>query len=521
MLSVPLWKKTAILFICLFGIYFSLPSIFPALLESKLAGLLPKTQVSLGLDLRGGSSLLLEVDVEEYRAAQVSNAKDQLLSELRKVGIHPQISMHDYGFSMEIQDRSKLIQAQGLVRDILGYKVAMTTSAHTISVTYETGPLREMTNGLMQQTLEIIHRRVDESGTKEIDLQRQGDSYILLQVPGVTDPKQLKEILGKTAKLSFHEVEERTGGKSGVSMPIGARLLPMLGEGGVNTGMIAVRSHPILTGEMLVDAQASVNHLGQPVVNFRFSNLGAKIFGDFTKESRGKHLAIVLDNKILSAPTINEPILGGSGVISGSFTVKTAGDLALLLRAGALPAPIKIVEERVVGPSLGKDSIQAGQKSVILGVVFVVLVMLLCYGLFGLFAVIAMVFNLFLMIGVLAFIGATLTLPSIAGMVLTLGMAVDANVLICERIREEMKIGKSNINAIESGYKMAFLTIFDSNITTIIAAMLLYMFGTGPIRGFAVSLTVGLLCSMFTAIALTKLMVIFWYRSCKPKTIPL
>ncbi len=522
MLNIPLWRKCAIILLCLFGVYYSLPSIFPGLRNSVVAPLLPSAQVNLGLDLRGGSSLLLEVDAGEYKRMQISNTLNQLLAQLRKEGIRSSAGeISDTHFVFNLAKSSDTAAAQKITRNLLGYNVNINPNHTSIEVRYEPATLREMVSNLMVQTLEIVGRRVDETGTKEIDLQRQGESYILLQVPGVQDPKHLKELLGKTAKLTFHLVDDRANNTTGSVAPLGSRMLPLEEEAGRASMYVTVRSHPVMTGDMLVDAHASVNHLGTPVVNFQLNGLGAKIFGEFTKQNKGRRLAIVLDQHVLSAPVINEPILGGSGVISGSFTVKTAGDLALLLRAGALPAPIKVVEERVVGPSLGSDSIKAGQNAVVLGTCLVVIVMIVCYGLFGSFAVFAMVLNLFLTISILALIGATLTLPSIAGMVLTLGMAVDANVLICERIREELRMGKTPLAAIDSGYNTAFITIFDSNITTIIAAVLLYIFGTGPIRGFAVALIIGILCSMFTAIALTKLMMATWYRLYKPKTLPL
>jgi len=343
-------------------------------------------------------------------------------------------------------------------------------------------------------------------------------------VPGLANPEHLKALLGRTAKMTFHMVDESATPDDvarGV-VPPGTRILSGDREKSGEAYKYAIQSRVMLSGDMLVDAHASYdNQTGEPVVSFRFNNTGARKFGEITAANVGKLFAIVLDNKVITAPVIRSPILGGSGIISGSFTTESANDLALLLRAGALPAPLKVIEERSVGPSLGADSIAAGTKASIIGIALVVIFMIIFYGLFGLFADIAMIVNAFMTLSILALFEATLTLPGIAGIVLTVGMAVDANVLIYERMREEVKNGKTVYAAIEDGFRLAFATIFDSHVTTFVAAIILYSFGTGAVKGFAVTLAVGIVCSLYTAVLVTRLMVVTWLRKTKPKTLPI
>ena len=378
---------------------------------------------------------------------------------------------------------------------------------------------RERANNVMQQSVEIIRRRIDETGTREPSIQRQGDTRILIQLPGLGDPERIKNLLGQTAKLSFRFVEENV--RPGVDpIPAGAEVLPAA-EGERDTGLseYVVRKRIMVGGETLVDAQPTFQD-NAPVVSFRFDAVGAKRFADATTQNVGRLFAIVLDGEVISAPVIREPILGGAGVISGTFTVQQVQDLALLLRAGALPAPLTILEERTVGPGLGADSVAAGKIASVLGLVFVILFMGAVYGLFGVMANVALVINLTLILAVLSALQATLTLPGIAGIVLTIGMAVDANVLIFERIREETRAGRGPVSAIDAGYRRALTTIIDANVTTLIAAVLLFQFGTGPVKGFAVTLAIGLITSMFTAIMLTRLFVVTWLRQRRPQALP-
>jgi preprotein translocase subunit SecD len=393
------------------------------------------------------------------------------------------------------------------------------------NITYTEAALKTKKLHLLDQSIQIVNKRVNETGTREPIIQRQGENRIVLQVPGLQDPERLKKLLGETAKMTFHLVDEEASAAdaSHGSVPAGDMLLYAEGRGEHKESPVpyVLKSKVELGGELLVDAAATFdNRNNEPVVSFRFNAAGAQRFGDISRNNLGKRFA-VLDGKVITAPVIQSAILDGSGIISGSFTSETANDLAVLLRSGALPVPIKVVEERSVGPSLGADSINAGKHAALLGVVLVMVFMLVNYGLFGIFANIGLLINLVFILGALSLFQATLTLPGIAGMVLTLGMAVDANVLIYERIREEQRNGKSPFASIESGFRMAQATITDANITTLIAALCLFYFGTGTVKGFAVTLAIGILASMFTAIVLTRLMVSIWLRRTKPKRVPI
>ncbi len=381
---------------------------------------------------------------------------------------------------------------------------------------------------IIDQSLEIVGRRVNETGTKEPIIQRQGESRILLQVPGLADPEHLKSLLGRTAKMTFHMVDESVSQSDIERGAVPPGDTHCAGRRAQSAACIVHRAntpysaHVELSGDMLVDARATYdNQTSEPVVAFRFNTTGARIFGKITSENVGKLFAIVLDNKVITAPVIRSAILGGSGIISGSFTAESANDLSLLLRAGALPAPLKIIEERSVGPSLGADSIAAGAKASVIGIGLVVIFMVVFYGLFGLFADIAMLINAFMTLALLSLFDATLTLPGIAGIVLTVGMAVDANVLIYERMREETRNGKSPYQAIDDGFRLAFGTIFDSHVTTLSAALILYFFGTGTVKGFAVTLAIGINCSLYTAVLVTRLMVVTWLKKARPKALPI
>lgn len=528
MLHFAKWKISLIIAICLLAAYVSLPNFFAKNAESEL---LPDTRFNLGLDLQGGSYLLLEIDFQAYLREQIDNLRNDVRGAFRGKTINEKrirytggITLTKEGIQLVLTDSSQVDGVIDLIEDISD-DIEATADGNQIRAVYTELALDQMRKNVIEQSIEIVRRRVDETGTREPDIQRQGDDRILLQVPGLQDPEHLKRLLGKTAKLSFHLLDETApfpdNGRSPVP-PGSMRLKGYQYESAPNsnTGSYVIKRRVMLTGELLVDARATFSQ-GQPVVSFRFNNLGAKKFGDITRDNVGKPFAIVLDGQVISAPVIREPILGGSGQISGSFTTQEANDLALLLRAGALPAPLHILEERTVGPSLGADSIAAGQKAIIAGIIIVIVFMLLSFGLFGVFSNLALAMNMILIIAVLSLFGATLTLPGIAGIVLTMGMAVDANVLIFERIKEEARNGKTPFAAIDHGFRQAFKTILDSNITTLIAAILLYNFGSGPIKGFAVTLSVGIVTSMFSAILLTRLMVVTWLKKTKPQAIPL
>jgi protein-export membrane protein SecD len=394
--------------------------------------------------------------------------------------------------------------------------------AGRIDVRLTESSVRELQDAAVRQSLEIVRRRIDEVGTREPTIQQQGGNRILVQVPGEKDPDSIKRLLGQTAKLTFHLVDLDTPLDQALSGNLPPGSMVLASEETSRPGEVAqqvVRKRVEVSGESLIDAQPTYQE-NQPVVSFRFDSVGARKFGDVTRDHVGELLAIVLDDKVISSPRIREPILGGSGVISGSFTVDSANELAILLRAGALPAPLDIVEERSVGPDLGADSIEAGKWASVVALILVIAFMVLYYGLFGIIACVALIVNLFLIVAILSVLQATLTLPGMAGIVLTIGMAVDANVLIVERIREEARAGRPPMSAVDTGYREAMRTIIDANLTTLIAAVLLYAFGSGPVRGFAVTLGIGILTSMFTAISLTRLMMSVWLRRTRPAMLP-
>ncbi|HWD60525.1 MAG TPA: protein translocase subunit SecD [Stellaceae bacterium] len=525
MLYFANWKILLICVACALGVLFSLPNLFTPGQLSWLPQSIPHKQVSLGLDLRGGSYLLLEVDVAAAQTEQLNSTIDNVRNALRNEKIdYTGLNVENGAIVFTIKDPGRIDDARTALSKIDQALTVDIAPDGTGKMQFSTVATEQRRQQAVDQSIEIIRRRIDETGTKEPQIQRQGADRILVELPGIDNPEHVKTLLGKTAKLTFQLVDTTVSADEAKRgrMPIGDEVLPAE-ERAARSGSPAfylVKRRVMVGGDTLTDAQATFQN-NEPVVSFRFDTAGARRFGDATKENVGKPFAIVLDNKVISAPVIKEPILGGSGIISGSFTVQTASDLALLLRAGALPAPITILEERTVGPDLGADSIHDGAVSCIVGVVLVVVFMFLFYGLFGLFADVALFFNLCLMLGTLSLLGATLTLPGIAGIALTLGMAVDANVLIYERIREEMRSGRSMLSSLEAGFTRAFGTILDSHVTTLVAGILLYWLGSGPIKGFAVTLSIGVLTSLFSAILVTRLQIVSWLRRWKPREIPL
>jgi len=514
-LKFPLWKILISGVVTCLALVFALPN-----LTQIKSNWLPSSTVNLGLDLRGGSHLLLDVDFDSYLNDLMETNADALRKLFReeKVGYRSLLSRAgNISFELrENEDAKKVKQVIGKIDSNL----STNQEGNYFRIFYEQDELDKLTQKVIDQSIEIIRLRVDSTGTKEPIIQRQGNKHILLQVPGEENPQNLKNVLGKTAKLTFHLVDENASLEQALkgSVPQGSALYQ--GDNDSNGHYYAVvKKKVLLSGDQLNNAQAGFNQNMQPIVSFSFNNLGSKIFAETTKENRGKRLAIVLDNKLLSAPVINEPILGGSGQISGNFTVESANDLALLLRAGALPTPLKIIEERSIGPNLGSDSIVAGKKAGLIGFAAVCVFMMLTYGVLGIFANIALMLAMLYMLALLSVFQATLTLPGIAGIILTIGMAVDANVLIYERIREEVGKGVSNLYAVRQGFESAFATIADSNITTLVVAVLLYIFGVGAIKGFAVTLSIGILSSMFSAIIITKLLVDLWLKYVRPNKI--
>jgi preprotein translocase subunit SecD len=524
MLRFPPWKVAVILGICALGVLLSLPNLFARGELDHLPDWLPHQKINLGLDLQGGSHLLLEVDLRAVTSERLNSLVDDVRGILRPARIgYRGLGVRGDAVTLTLTDPTQSERAVGLLKGLnpnpLSKEVQVVPGDNgRIDVSLTEGTIRDLQDSAVRQSLEIVRRRIDAIGTREPTIQRQGDDRILVQVPGEKDPGSIKRLLGQTAKLTFHLVDMDTSVQQAQAgnLPPGDELLPSSEPG---AGEMVVRKRVEVSGESLVDAQPTYQQ-NQPVVSFRFDSAGARKFGAVTRDHVGELLAIVLDGKVISAPRIREPILGGSGVISGSFTAQSANELAILLRAGALPAPLHIVEERSVGPDLGADSIREGEIAGVVALILVMGLMAMYYGLFGIAACVALLVNLVLIMGVLSALQATLTLPGIAGIVLTIGMAVDANVLIFERIREEVRGGRSPISAIDSGYREAMRTIIDSNLTTLIAAVLLYAFGSGPVRGFAVTLGIGIITSMFTAISLTRLMVVSWLRRTRPAALP-
>ncbi len=527
MLYFSKFKSISILLICLLGVIFAFPNALSQTTLNNLPKIIPHKQINLGLDLRGGSHLLVEVQSSVRASERMDDLYDEIRIELRRNKIllsdisqsnnQLKITLSDDGFKGDLLDiiesLSQNVRGQlgtGQLVDELNI-VEQIDGSILVSMTEEAKS--DLLRRSVDQSIEIIRRRIDELGTKEPTIQRQGDSRILIQVPGLDDPKRLKDLLGTTAKMTFHLIDPfyDGGNVSRSSMQL---------KHANNESTYVVERRSIIGGENLVDAQPGFDsQTNQPIVNFRFDGQGSRKFGKITTDNVGKLFAIVLDNEVISAPIINEPILGGSGMISGSFTVQEANDLAILLRAGALPAPLVILEERTVGPGLGADSIKSGQIASILGLLLVLIYMFASYGRFGIYSNISLLINLSLIVAVLSILQATLTLPGIAGIILTIGMAVDANVLIFERIREEISNNKSVINAIDNGYKRARTTILDANITTFIAAIILFQLGSGPIKGFSITLAIGIITSVFTAFTLTRFLVAMWIKRSNPKEI--
>ncbi len=507
-------RVITIIAVCLAGVFFAIPNI----MSDKTS--LPSwwQPVNLGLDLQGGSNLLLEVKMDEVLKERMSSIEDSARQILREGKIrYKSLTSNENAVNVVIENAGSRSKASNLFRKIDNGIEISESDDGVISIAYSDVALNQLKAKIVDQSIEIVRRRIDELGTKEPVIQSQGTNRIVVQLPGLQNPEYVKTLLGKTAKMSFHLVDSGARASDVKRGKLGAKYKIAYGEMGEP---YVITRKPVVGGENLIDAQPSFQD-GQAVVSFRFNSLGGKKFGEVTRDNIGERLAIVLDNEVISAPTIQSAIMGGSGVITGNFTVKSANDLALLLRSGALPAPLEVLEERTVGAGLGADSIKAGVIASAVGLIFVVLFMLAAYGLFGVFTTIAVFTNLVLLLGILSAMGATLTLPGIAGIILTIGMAVDANVLIFERMREEVKHGRSTRDAAEAGFTEAWTTIVDSNLTTLVAAIVLFYFGTGPVRGFAVTLAIGIATSMFTSVTVTRLIITAWLNKYKPTKLPI
>ncbi|MDE2578826.1 MAG: protein translocase subunit SecD [Hyphomicrobiales bacterium] len=530
MLRFAPWKIISILAMTFMAFLLVLPSLLPEAtrtsIQSHLPHWAPFKPITLGLDLQGGAHVLLEVDTPSVLKTQVENLRDDVRRIMReeRVGVSGGIGMSARGVQVRLanpDDMAKVLPKLRALGQPTGNVMLGAAGASSIDVTPGEGGLIQLSvteagvqdkvRRAVDQSIEVLRRRIDALGATEPNIQRQGSDRILVQVPGLQDTSRLKELLGSTAKLEFRLVAEPGAN------PADVENLPQ-----VEGGTLPVEKQVMVQGEDLTDAQPGFDQrTSEPIVNFRFNIRGGQKFADVTTKNVGKPFAIVLDGKVISAPRIISPITGGSGQISGHFTVESANNLAILLRAGALPAKLTIVEERTVGPGLGQDSIDAGKRAAYVGAALVVAYMLVTYGTFGVFANLALAVHILLIFAGMAMIGATLTLPGIAGIVLTIGMAVDANVLIYERIREENHMGRSILSSLDAGFKRAFATIVDSNVTMFVAAAILYFLGAGPVRGFAVSLALGILTSIVTAVTMTRMMIAVWYRYARPTKLPI
>ena len=527
------WKPTlGIILTALIVCLCAVPNFFP---EATVKGwpLWAQRRLVLGLDLQGGSYLLLEVDSNDVKKTRLNQIREDALRTMRsnRIQFTPPIAIKGDGVEVRVAKDTDVENALSKLRDLsqpLGGLLGGTSQRdldvtnagnNVIRLSIPDAAMNDRLRKTIEQSIQIVEKRVNELGTVEPLIQRQGNDRILVQVPGLQDPTHLKEILGKTAKMEFRMVDTSVPPDQKGNVPPDDEALPNISNPQVST---VVKKQVLVSGGDLTDAQTGFDQRSsEPVVNFKFNTAGSRKFAQATTENVGQPFAIILDNKVISAPVIREPITGGQGQISGNFTVQSANDLAVLLRAGALPAPLTVVEERTVGPGLGQDSIEKGELAAYVGAIMVVVFMLVTYRLFGVFANVAVVINVAMIFGVLSLLNATLTLPGIAGVVLTVGIAVDSNVLIYERIREELRNGRNPISAIDAGFTRALATILDSNITTFIAAAVLFMIGTGPVRGFAVTLGVGILTTVFTAFTLTRLIVAWWIWWKRPQSVPI
>jgi len=532
MLYFTRWKALAVILTALAVCLCAVPNFFseatvktwPAFAQRRLV---------LGLDLQGGSHLLLEVDANSVKKDKLDQVRDDARRTLREAkigytglsikGDNVEVRVKEADLPTALTKLRELSQPLGGLLGSSGQRSLEISDAGggLIRLTVPQAAITDRVRQAVDQSIQIIEKRVNELGTVEPLIQRQGVDRVLVQVPGLQDPTRLKEILGKTAKMDFRMVDSTVSPEQALQGRVPSDSEVLKGTEPPHVPYV-VKKQVLVSGADLTDAQPGFDQrTGQPIVSFRFNGTGARKFAQATTENVKQPFAIVLDNEVISAPVIQEPITGGSGQISGNFTVQQANDLAILLRAGALPAPLTIIEERTVGPGLGQDSIAAGELASYVGSVLVIVFMTLTYRLFGLFANIAVAVNVAMIFGVLSLLNATLTLPGIAGIVLTVGIAVDSNVLIYERIREEVRHGRNAISAIDAGFSRALATILDSNITTFIAAAVLFYIGTGPVRGFAVTLGIGIVTTVFTAFTVTRLIVASWVRWKRPQTVPI
>lgn len=531
MLTLSRWKIIAVTLSVIFGILFSLPNVLPQKTLDALPGFLPHKKLNLGLDLQGGSYLLYEVDTEALHRERLSNLTEDVRTQLRSEQI-PFGELNQQGeiISVRIGDAARYNDALNLLRTNLGAPLAGVIGGKDVSVSgkgdnrievrFVPEAIKADAVKAVDQSIETIRRRIDSLGTKEPSINRQGENRIMIQAPGESDPGKLRDIIGKTAKLTFQMVDETVTPEDVQAgrIPPGSEVLP----GDQYSPYYVVKKRALVSGEELTNAQQQFDpQSGNPVVALTFNASGGRKFGDLTARNVGKRFAIVLDDKVLSAPVINGPITGGSGIITGNFTVQSANELSLLLRSGALPAPLNVEDQRTVTAELGADAVKAGSISLAIGAVSMFVFVILAYGLFGGFAAIALVVNVLLIVGIMSATQATLTFPGIAGLILTLAVAVDANVLIYERMRDEANAGRTPMAAADHGYKLALTSILDANITSLISGLIMFSFGSGPVKGFAWTLVIGVFTSLFTAIFITQVLIGWWFKATKPKKLPI
>ncbi len=529
MIASSRWKTLAVLAAVIFGVLFTLPNVLPASVRDSLPAFLPRKTLNLGLDLQGGSQLLLSVNTQALKAEKTTNLIEDTRTSLRDGGIDfTDLGQVQDAVFVRITDPAKLSEAANLLRKEVGAPLPSgagrdVTIAQTpdqrLKMSFSDQAMAAEAGRAVDQSIEIIRRRIDALGTKEPVIQRQGVDRIVVQAPGESDPEKLKNIIGQTAKLTFQMVDDSVSLEEAAQgrVPPGSVILP-----NQDGAPLLVKKRALVDGGMLTDArQGFDSQTGQAIVQFRFNGQGAKRFGDATANNIGKRFAIVLDGKIISAPVIQGAITGGSGQITGNFTPESANNLAILLRAGALPAPLTVEQQNTVGAELGADAVRAGTISLAIGAVAIFVFIILAYGLFGVFAAIALAINVLLIFGAMSLVQATLTFPGIAGLILTLAVAVDANVLIYERVRDEAQAGRSPLSALEVGYQRALVSIVDANITSAISAFIMFSFGAGAVKGFAWTLLIGVITSVFTAVVITQLLIGWWYRATKPKALPI
>ncbi len=532
MMNPSRWKVVVVVLAVIFGVLFTLPNLLPEKVRDQLPAFLPRQTLNLGLDLQGGSSLLLSVDSEALRKERTTNLIEDSRSALKEAGINfTDLGQTGQDVTVRITDPAQIAPAMNALRKSVAAPTQGAAGGHEVSLaqapdqrlrlSFSQAAFEAEMARAVEQSIEIIRRRIDQMGTKEPDIRRQGKDRIVVQAAGESDPERLKNVIGQTAKLTFQMVDETASPED-----LAAGRVPPGDEILVSTDGSApsylVKKRVVVTGEMLTGASPGFDQQsGGSVVQLRFNGVGGQRFGDMTRQNIGKRFAIILDKKVISAPVIEGAISGGSGQIHGHFTPESANDLSVLLRAGALPVPLKFEEQRTVGAELGADAVRAGAISLGIGAVAIIAFIILAYGLWGVFAAIALIVNVLMILGIMSMTQATLTFPGIAGLILTLAVAVDANVLIYERIRDEAHAGRTPIMAMEHGYSRALVSIIDANITGAISAIIMFQFGSGPIRGFAWTMLIGVFTSVFTAVVITQLLIGWWFRATKPKTLPI